>query len=141
MTTAESKTSLFVDELQEKRESSHPFDIMYEAQDRCREVGFDFDNIDLVLGKVDEEIEEMKEAFANRDENPGAFEDEIGDCFFSLVNLCRHAKVDMGKVLDDNCSKYLQRCAYIEGYLKAEGKEWQDLELKQIYQLWKEAKQ
>src|ERR1700730_7864906 len=55
-------------------------------------VGFDWENADQVLEKLDEELDELAEARAggSRDELEG----EVGDLLFVIVNLTRFVKVD-----------------------------------------------
>ena len=60
-----------------------------EYQDRAARVGFDWPEVEGVLDKVREEIEEIKQA-QNIDEVTA----ELGDLFFVLVNLARWRKVD-----------------------------------------------
>ena len=60
-----------------------------EYQDRAARVGFDWPEIDGVLDKIREEIEEIKQA-----QNLEEVTAELGDLFFVLVNLARWRKVD-----------------------------------------------
>ncbi|HMK50547.1 MAG TPA: nucleoside triphosphate pyrophosphohydrolase, partial [Thermodesulfovibrionales bacterium] len=61
-------------------------------QKRAAQVGFDWEKLDDVLTKVDEEMDELKEAQTkkNREET----EEEMGDILFMLVNLSRFAGVN-----------------------------------------------
>jgi uncharacterized protein YabN with tetrapyrrole methylase and pyrophosphatase domain len=130
----------FVADLFKRLKTEHPLSIMFAAQDLSREVGFDFKSIDLVMDKVEEENEELREAYEGRADCPDAFEDEIGDCFFSLVNLVRHAGLNSEEILRKNCIKYLLRCQFIEAQLEEEGKNWAEIPLEDIYRRWKDAK-
>src|SRR3546814_20286306 len=58
-------------------------------QKRAARTGFDWPDSEGVYAKIDEEIEEVKDASseAHRDE-------EIGDLLFAVGNLARHLKVD-----------------------------------------------
>ena len=60
-----------------------------EYQDRAARVGFDWPEIEGVLDKVREEIEEIKNA-----ETDFELASEIGDLFFALVNVARWKTVD-----------------------------------------------
>jgi len=55
-----------------------------EYQDRAARVGFDLPEIEGVLNKVREEIEEIKNA-----ESDFERASEVGDLFFALVNVAR----------------------------------------------------
>ena len=56
-------------------------------QEKSKQVGFEWDNREQVWDKVDEEMNELKEAVAANDQD--RIEDEFGDLMFSLVNYAR----------------------------------------------------
>lgn len=116
-------------------------DATYVAQKCSANVGFDFQSLDLVVDKVREELREVLEAFERREADPGHFAEEIGDCFFVLVNLCRHVGLDPEELLRSNVEKYLERCRFVEAELHRRQKGWRDAPLDMIYQLWREAKE
>ena len=55
-------------------------------------VGFDWPDAAQVVGKIEEEVREVREALEAGAR--GEIEDEIGDLLFAVVNLARHAGVD-----------------------------------------------
>ena len=63
----------------------------YEIQKKLKKVGFDWDNVSLVIDKVKEELTEVEIAVGEGDRNH--IEEEIGDLLFSVVNLSRFLKV------------------------------------------------
>jgi tetrapyrrole methylase family protein/MazG family protein len=63
-----------------------------EISKRAAKAGFEWNNIDGVFAKVDEEINELKVALANGHLDEVAF--ELGDLLFTVVNVARFAKVD-----------------------------------------------
>ena len=63
----------------------------YEIQKKLKKVGFDWDNVSLVIDKVKEELDEVEAAVNEGDRNH--IEEEIGDLLFSVVNLSRFLKV------------------------------------------------
>lgn len=134
------EVDFFADRLLEDLNSTSPLRVAYEAQDESAKVGFDFKNIELVMERVADEWREATEAFDNRDQDFAHFRDEVGDCFFALVNLCRHANLDPEELIRENTAKYLKRCQFIEHRLKSEDKIWADLSLEQVYAAWREAK-
>lgn len=113
---------------------------MYTAQDISADKGFDFSSIEVVMTKVEEEFKELKEAFNNRENDFEHFIEELGDCYFALVNLARHAKRNPERIAEQNVVKYLKRCIEIEKWLKKENKVWEDLNYGQIAALWKKIK-
>ena len=106
-----------------------------EYQDRVARVGFDWPEIEGVLDKVKEEIEEIKNA-----ETDFELASEIGDLFFALVNVARWKKVDSESVLRATNAKFKKRFAYVEQGAKKQGRNLSELSLKEMEWLWQEAK-
>jgi tetrapyrrole methylase family protein/MazG family protein len=106
-----------------------------EYQDRAARVGFDWPEVDGVLDKVREEIEEIKQA-QNLDEVTA----ELGDLFFVLVNLARWRKVDAESALRGTNIKFKKRFGYVEQGAKKQGRNLSDMTLEEMDALWIEAK-
>ncbi|HUM24665.1 MAG TPA: nucleoside triphosphate pyrophosphohydrolase [Anaerolineales bacterium] len=106
-----------------------------EYQDRAARVGFDWPEIEGVLDKIREEIEEIKKA-QNLDEVTA----ELGDLFFVLVNLARWRKVDAESALRGTNQKFKKRFAYVEQGAKQQGRNLSDMTLEEMDILWNEAK-
>jgi len=107
-----------------------------EFQDRAARVGFDWPEIEGVLEKIKEEIEEIKTA-----ETDFELASEIGDLFFAIVNLARWKKVDAESVLRGTNMKFKKRFAYVEQGAKKQGRNLSDLSLEEMDALWNQAKQ
>jgi tetrapyrrole methylase family protein/MazG family protein len=106
-----------------------------EYQDRAARVGFDWPEIEGVLDKVREEIEEIKQA-----ENQEQVAAELGDLFFVLVNLARWRKVDAESALREANLKFKKRFGYVEQGAKKQGRTLSDMTLEEMDALWNEAK-
>jgi tetrapyrrole methylase family protein/MazG family protein len=106
-----------------------------EYQDRAARVGFDWPEIEGVLEKIAEEVEEVKRA-TNEEELAA----EIGDLLFALVNLARWKKVDAESTLRGTNMKFKKRFAYIEQGAKKQGRELSSLSLDEMEALWQAAK-
>jgi tetrapyrrole methylase family protein/MazG family protein len=106
-----------------------------EYQDRAARVGFDWPEIEGVLEKISEEIEEAKRA---SDEKELAA--EIGDLLFALVNLARWKKVDAESVLRETNMKFKKRFGYVEQGAKKQGRDLTALSLDEMESLWQAAK-
>jgi tetrapyrrole methylase family protein/MazG family protein len=106
-----------------------------EYQDRAARVGFDWAQIDDVLDKVREEIEEIKTA-----ENPEQLKGELGDLFFVLVNLARWRDVDAEAALRETNLKFKRRFGHVEKSAKAQGRNLSDMTLAEMDAFWDEAK-
>jgi tetrapyrrole methylase family protein/MazG family protein len=106
-----------------------------EYQDRAARVGFDWPEIDGVLDKVREEIEEIKKA-----ESDWELASEIGDLFFVLVNFARWKQVDAESALRGTNIKFKKRFGYVEQGAKNQGKNLSDMKLEEMDKLWDDAK-
>ncbi len=106
-----------------------------EYQGRAARVGFDWPEIEGVLEKIAEEIEEVKGA---GDEKQLA--GEIGDLLFALVNLARWRKVDAESALRETNLKFKKRFGFVEQGAKKQGKSLSDISLEEMDGFWNEAK-
>jgi len=90
-------------------------------QRRAARVGFDWDSVDGVLAKVEEELQECREVVVGEDD-PTRRVHEVGDLLFSCVNLARHLGVDAEQALRAANHRFERRFAAVEAGLVAEGK-------------------
>ena len=107
-------------------------------QKRAARHGFDWPDIQGVLDKVHEETHELNEAITEGEVD--AIEEELGDVLFTVVNLCRHLKVDPETALRSSSAKFEQRINHIEKRLHHQGKKMVDIPMEQLDELWTEAK-
>jgi MazG family protein len=105
---------------------------------RAAQAGFDWENADQVLEKLDEELDEF--AAARRSASAAELEDEMGDLLFVLVNLARFVKVDPEQALRKTNAKFRRRFGYVEEKLAERGKRPADSTLDEMEALWQEAK-
>jgi tetrapyrrole methylase family protein / MazG family protein len=101
-------------------------------QARAARVGFDWPQIEGVLDKLKEELEELQAAIA-----PEERLEEIGDVLFSLVNLARWHDIDPEAALRETNRKFVRRFQYIEQHAERDLKE---MTLREMDALWDEAK-
>jgi len=102
-------------------------------QTKAARVGFDWKEVDGALVKMEEEIEEMREAFANED--MVNLKEEIGDVMFSMINVARLAGIDINDALTQTNNKFENRFRYIEDRCDIE-----EADLETMENLWNEAK-
>ena len=107
-------------------------------QEKASNVGFDWDNIEDVWGKVHEEIDELKEAYESKKKD--RFEDEMGDLIFALVNLSRFQDVWAEIALGKTIQKFTRRFHYIEETARSQGRELSSMSLQEMDELWEKAK-
>ena len=101
--------------------------------------GFDWENTDDVLKKLQEELAELDAARKKGDVR--TIEEEMGDILFTLVNLSRFLSVDAENALTGTIEKFLRRFAYIHQQLRANGQSLDDATLSEMDRLWDEAKE
>jgi len=111
----------------------------HRLQERAARVGFDWNHLNEVLPKLDEEIAEFKESL--KEENAGKIEEELGDLFFTLVNVSRFLGVNPDEALRKTISKFINRFRYIEEHAENAGRSLNDMSLDEMEQLWQKAKQ
>lgn len=68
-----------------------PLEHAYEIQKKLKKVGFDWNDVQGVMDKIKEELNEVEQAIAENNEDH--IEEEIGDLLFSIVNLARFLKI------------------------------------------------
>ncbi len=107
----------------------------YRMQEKAAQVGFDWDTKEQVWGKVEEELNELKEEFGT--ENAKG---EFGDLLFSLVNFARFEGINPDDALELTNKKFKARFEYIELKAKAQGRNMKDMTLAEMDAIWNEAK-
>ncbi len=117
----------------------------YKLQKKAAEVGFDWDRIEDVLEKVEEEIDEVRELIPTEtkmstEEQKFALKLELGDLLFAAVNVARFCHVDPEEALQLTNRKFIQRFEYIEEQLMRAGKGFEDTNVMEMEQWWQEAK-
>lgn len=115
----------------------HPFDEALALGIQAAEDGFDWADPLLAMEKVREEIEELTEALENR--VPEAILDELGDVYFSLVQVARLAGVDSAQALDHANQKFMRRYAGMQQLV--ENQQLKGLSLDHQMQLWQRVKE
>ncbi len=106
-----------------------------EYQERAARVGFDWPQVDGVLEKISEEIEEIRAAKTSAEMSA-----ELGDLLFVLVNLARWQKIDAEAALQAANRKFQRRFAHIEKQARAERRSLPEMSLEEMDALWNEAK-
>lgn len=106
-------------------------------QEKSAQVGFEWTEINDVIAKIDEELEEFKSAYQEKNENTTALSEEFGDLLFSLVNLSRYLDIDPETALERTNRKFKSRFEYIEDHAP---RPLSTLSLDEMDQLWEKAK-
>ena len=108
-------------------------------QKRASSVGFDWSSLPPVLAKVDEELQEVREALASGDQ--AAISEELGDLLFATVNVARHLKVNPETALRAANIKFSERLQAVEQQARQQGVALSDCTEAQLDVMWNLAKQ
>ncbi|MGH7783982.1 MAG: nucleoside triphosphate pyrophosphohydrolase [Candidatus Binatia bacterium] len=104
--------------------------------ERASNVGFNWLSAEPMWQKIEEELIELRAACAAGDKR--RTEDELGDVFFSLVNLGHFLGVRAEDALVKMIHKFIKRFNYIESSLRAAGKSPATSSLEEMDRLWDE---
>ena len=110
----------------------------FRVQEKGSGVGFDWDDIEGVLDKVKEELDELKEEVTKK--NKSEMEMEFGDLLFSLINYARFLKINPETALELTNKKFINRFKYIESEAFKLGKKINQLSLEEMNFFWQQAK-
>jgi nucleoside triphosphate diphosphatase len=108
------------------------------AQSKVARVNFDWTEVRDVIAKVEEEIQELKQAVLEQDRK--SIEDEVGDLLFTVVNLARKCKLDAESALQGATDKFVARFNRLENQLNARGKKLRDVDLAEMDAIWNQIK-
>ncbi len=106
-----------------------------EVQGRAARVGFDWKDIQPVLDKVAEEVEELSRA-----DGAAELQDEFGDILFALVNVARHIGTNAEMALRSANRKFIERFTRAEELAREEGLDFASLNLGEQDAFWNKAK-
>lgn len=109
------------------------------TQQRAANVGFDWSSLAPVLAKIDEELQELRDAIASGEQ--AAIGDELGDLLFATVNVARHVQANPETALRAATNKFAQRFQHVEQQAQAQGMALGDCTEQQLDAFWNLAKQ
>ncbi|MEY2484918.1 MAG: nucleoside triphosphate diphosphatase [Verrucomicrobiota bacterium] len=121
------------------------------AQKKVARVNFDWEKIEDVIGKVEEEVTETKTAIAQdragaetgpsrKSDADHEVEDEIGDLLFAVVNLARKCGIDAESALQKSTDKFRRRFHRLEDELRRQGKPLGEAGLAELDATWNKIK-
>jgi tetrapyrrole methylase family protein/MazG family protein len=125
----------------------------YQVQKRASRVGFDWEQPEQVVEKLDEELQELREAASHHQSIEAsssqeqdtlialeAIEQEFGDVLFTVANLARFLKVNPEEALRKSCNRFVARFATMEQQAVEAGKGLQQLSTAEWETFWEVAK-
>ena len=102
---------------------------------RAANAGFDWDDVDGAMEKLDEEIAELREA-----STPEELEEELGDVLSTLVNVGRKLDLDMEAALRKSNRKFIRRFTRMEELCLERSLDLAEMGFAELEALWQEAK-
>ena len=110
----------------------------HKVQKKVSKVGFDFENINEAVKKIEEEISEVLDVYKSN--NREKIIDEMGDLLFACVNLSRLLNVDEEEALNKSIKKFIKRFKFIEDNILKQGKYFNSVTLDEMNTLWEDSK-
>ena len=110
-----------------------------QLQQKAAARGFDWDTLNPVIAKLKEEITELEQALAE-DASQDKLAEEMGDIFFSCVNLSRFLNIDPETATRQCNLKFERRFQRMSELLEQQGKHIRDVGLPEMEQCWDQAK-
>jgi len=108
------------------------------VQERARATGFQWPDERSALAKVRDELAELEAAAAGG--GPGEVADELGDLFFTLINIAIFYNVDAEMIVRDATRKFLERFGRVQTLADASGRPLREHTLDELLALWAESK-
>jgi MazG family protein len=117
----------------------------HQLSTKAARVGFDWENVEDIFAKLDEEIGELRAAMqthaaSNTEADHIRVREELGDLLFATTNIARHLKVEPEAALKLTNRKFRRRFGYIEKKLRERGQPFDKTTLGELEGLWQEAK-
>ena len=110
----------------------------YRMQEKAAGVGFDWDQTEGVMQKIEEELQEFYEEVKRNDK--ASAEAEFGDLLFSLVNYARFIGINPDNALSRTNQKFHSRFAGMEKKISDRQIKMNQLKLNDWEKLWEEVK-
>lgn len=108
------------------------------VQREAAEYGFDWPELRLVIDKLDEEVEELKQAIDSGDLTH--ISDELGDVLFVCLNIARHLKIDAEMSLRHTNQKFIRRFDYVKQQMSSSDINMSQQALDQMEAFWQQSK-
>jgi len=125
--------------LDDTQNSFSVIDKAEKLQKKAASVGFDWQDSDQIIKKIEEELNEVREAISNGEVQED-LSGEIGDLFFSCINLARYYRINTETALQNTNNKFIKRFNYMEDALRKKNISLLDADLEEMDRLWDESK-
>jgi XTP/dITP diphosphohydrolase len=112
-----------------------PLEAAYKISQKAAKIGFEWENIEDVWAKVEEEMGEFRHALAHEDK--AAQTGEFGDLLFSLIQVARWHGIDPSEALASTNGRFVARLEKMES---VSDRPLSDYNLEELEGLWQQAK-
>ena len=117
----------------------------HQLSTKAARVGFDWQHIEDIFAKIQEELDELRAAILVHAESKAEADharvrEEVGDLLFAVTNIARHLRTEPEAALKLTNRKFRRRFGYIEEKLRERGQEFEATTLDELESLWQEAK-
>ena len=112
----------------------------FEMGARAAAVGFDWERPSDVLGKIDEEVGELRRSVAEGALAGASAEEEMGDLLFAIANLSRKLGIEPESALRKANDKFTRRFSAMEARLRATGRPLSEFSLQEMEDEWARVK-
>ncbi len=107
---------------------------------QARKIKFDWTNTGQIFAHFESEVRELKNELEAAQPDAQKIADELGDVFFTLVQVARHLQLDPETVALDGNRKFLRRFARMEALAAQRHMAITAASPEQLEDLWREAK-
>jgi tetrapyrrole methylase family protein / MazG family protein len=111
----------------------------FQLTHKAARIGFDWDSVDGIFHKLDEEVAELRQALENQ-ESPARIEAELGDILFVAVNLARFLKIDPEIAMKKASAKFSRRFREMEHLARQQGTSLAEIPRAEMESLWVQSK-
>ena len=118
--------------------SLSPLIVSHRLQDKSAAVGFEWESINQVISKIDEELDELKLGIKKKDQSN--IEEEIGDLLITIVNLSRFLNISSELALQKANKKFYRSFTKLEKLILLDKKIINNLSLDELMEYWKRVK-
>jgi XTP/dITP diphosphohydrolase len=135
MLAAQPEMPRLTPKLQKYARSLPPLMACHKISKKAASAGFEWDSVDGVWEKFHEELDEFHHAIDH--EGKARQQAELGDLFFTLVNIARWHGLDPSEALQATNTRFINRFAQVE---EVAGRSLADFSIDELEEFWQAAK-
>ena len=110
----------------------------YQMSSKAARVGFDWESVEGIREKFQEEFEELQAALQEGDQ--ARIKEEVGDLLFTAVNISRHLQIDPETALGQANRKFSARFRAMEKHFTVQGRTLKEVPVEEMEAFWQSHK-